>query len=99
MGFIVEDTYKAGAFRIHFAESVRKRQTRTSHGECSDFSVTDCQRDEVERAGVRCNKAHTSRIQNIKKYLPARRIQARQKQCPVKKMSICGKYELKFQSS
>ena len=54
--FIVEDTYKAGAFRIHFAESVRKRQTRTSHGECSDFSVTDCQRDEVERAGVRCNK-------------------------------------------
>ena len=50
--FIVEDTYKAGAFRIHIAESVRKRQTRTSHGECSDFSVTDCQRDEVERAGV-----------------------------------------------
>ena len=50
--FIVEDTCKAGAFRIHFAESVRKRQTRTSHGECSDFSVTDCQRDEVARAGV-----------------------------------------------
>ena len=59
---VARGTCKAGAFRIHFAESVRKRQTRTSHGECSDFSVTDCQRDEVERAGVRCNKAPTSRI-------------------------------------
>ena len=48
-------TCKAGAFRIHFAESVRKSQTGTPHGECSGFSVTDCQRDEVERAGAHGN--------------------------------------------
>ena len=47
---VARGTYKAGAFRIHFAESVRKRQTRTSHGECSVPSVTDIRRDEVERA-------------------------------------------------
>ena len=39
--YIVEDTCKAGAFRIHFAESVRKSQTRITHGECSGFFVTD----------------------------------------------------------
>ena len=97
--YIVEDTCKAGAFRIHLVQYVSKSQTGTTHGNCSGSYVTYFQRDEVERAGVRCNKAPTSRIQNIKKYLPAGRIQARQKQCPVKKMSICGKYELKFQSS
>ena len=60
--YIVEDTYKAGAFRIHFAESVRKSQTRITHGECSGFFVTDCQRDEVKRAGVRCNTVTPSRL-------------------------------------
>ena len=67
--YIVEDACKAGAFRIHFAESVRKSQTGAPHGECSGFSVTDCQRDEVERAGVRCNKETSSRILIKPKYL------------------------------
>ena len=55
--YIVEDTCKAGAFRIHFVQYVSKSQTGTTHGNCSGSYVTYFQRDEVERAGVRCNIA------------------------------------------
>ena len=33
--YIVEDTCKAGAFRIHFVPYVSKSQTDTTHGNCS----------------------------------------------------------------
>ena len=54
--YIVEDTCKAGAFRIHLVQYVSKSQTGTTHGNCSGSYVTYFQGDEVERAGVRCNK-------------------------------------------
>lgn len=53
--YIVEDTCKAGAFRIHFVQYVSKSQTGTTHGNCSGSYVTYFQRDEVERAGARGN--------------------------------------------
>lgn len=82
--FIVEDTYKAGAFRIHFAESVRKSQTRITHGECSGFFVTDCQRDEVKRAGVRCNTVAPSRPLLLKVFVSiVDRIQVQQITTPL----------------
>ena len=55
--YIVEDTCKAGAFRIHLVQYVSKSQTGTTHGNCSGSYVTYFQGDEVERAGVRCNIA------------------------------------------
>ena len=33
--YIVEDTCKAGAFRIHLVQYVSKSQTGTTHGNCS----------------------------------------------------------------
>ena len=60
--YIVEDTCKAGAFRIHLVQYVSKSQTGTTHGNCSGSYVTYFQGDEVERAGVRCNKETSSRI-------------------------------------
>ena len=53
--YIVEDTCKAGAFRIHLVQYVSKSQTGTTHGNCSGSYVTYFQRDEVERAGARGN--------------------------------------------
>ena len=55
--YIVEDTCKAGAFRIHLVQYVSKSQTGTTHGNCSGSYVTYFQGDEVERAGVRYNIA------------------------------------------
>lgn len=59
--YIVEDTCKAGAFRIHLVQYVSKSQTGTTHGNCSGSYVTYFQGDEVERAGVRCNIASSLR--------------------------------------
>ena len=67
--YIVEDTCKAGAFRIHLVQYVSKSQTGTTHGNCSGSYVTYFQGDEVERAGVRCNKETPSRILIKPKYL------------------------------
>ena len=47
--YIVEDTCKAGAFRIHLVQYVSKSQTGTTHGNCSGSYVTYFQGDEVER--------------------------------------------------
>ena len=39
-----------------------RARTVTVCGACSGSYVTDCQRDEVERAGVRCNTVAPSRL-------------------------------------
>ena len=39
---------------------LEKAQTEITHDACLDFFVTFIQRDEEERAGVRCNKVSTS---------------------------------------
>ena len=73
--YIVEDTCKAGAFRIHLVQYVSKSQTGTTHGNCSGSYVTYFQGDEVERAGVRCNKVSTSRPYPTKVFASSLRIQ------------------------
>jgi len=67
-----------------FAESVRKSQTRITHGECSGFFVTDCQRDEVKRAGVQCNTVAPSRPLLLKVFVSiVDRIQVQQITTPL----------------
>ena len=40
---------------------LEKAETETTHGACFGFFVTYFRRDEVKRAGVRCNKETASR--------------------------------------
>ena len=72
--YIVEDTCKAGAFRIHLVQYVSKSQTGSTHGNCSGSYVTYFQGDEVERAGVRCNIASSLALFTTKSFASIWRI-------------------------
>ena len=45
-----------------FDNLLEKARTGTTHGNCSGSYVTYFQRDEVKRAGVRCNTVAPSRL-------------------------------------
>ncbi|MCB5572563.1 hypothetical protein LIP72_16015, partial [Mediterraneibacter faecis] len=54
--------FKAGAvLNTLCSECNEKAQTEITHDACLGFFVTFIQRDEEERAGVRCNKVSISR--------------------------------------
>jgi len=54
---------------------LEKAQTEITHDACLGFFVTFIQRDEEERAGVRCNKVSISRPYPTKVFASSLRIQ------------------------
>ena len=54
---------------------LEKAQTEITHDACLGFFVTFIQRDEEERAGVRCNKVSISRPYPTKVFASLLRIQ------------------------
>jgi len=53
---------------------LEKAQTEITHDACLGFFVTFIQRDEEERAGVRCNKVSISRPYPTKVFASSLRI-------------------------